>query len=285
MPDELITSVSNPVVKRARRLRNRKFRDAEGAFLVEGIAHVRQAIDGGAEIESLLIAPELLTSEGALAAVEGEAGRGRRVIRLGRDAFESIVDRDHPSGLLAIVRMADGKVEDLVAEPNSVFVALHDVGNPGNLGSIIRSVDAVGGAGVIVVGESTDHYHPAAVKASMGTLFSVRVRRAGSLDDLMAWALMERVAVVATSARASQDLWTAEYPSPRRSVRERGDRTPRRRHRTGRSLRPDPDGRDGFVAQPRRGGRGRSLRVAAQAAHEPLIARARKPSTSAASLS
>jgi len=214
VPEQLITSAANPTVKRARRLRNRRLRDAEGVFLVEGIAHVRQAIDAGATIDSLLVAPELLTSEGALAAVAAEEARGTAVVRLGRAAFESIVERDHPSGLLGIVRMGAGELADLVAEPRSTFVALHDVGNPGNLGSIIRTVDAVGGSGVVVVGESTDHYHPAAVKASMGTLFSVPVRRAASFEELVAWCSSEQLTMIGTSAHATTDVWTATYPAP-----------------------------------------------------------------------
>ena len=216
LPNSLptITSTANPFVKRARRLRNRKFREAEGVFLVEGIAHVRQAIDHAAPLESLIVAPELLRSEGAWSAVAEREGAGVEVVRLGREAFESIVERDHPSGLAATVRISQTQPTDLVAGPGSIFVAVQDVGNPGNLGSIIRTVDAVGGAGVLVLGDATDHLHPAAVKASMGTLFRVQVVRAAGVDELIAWCLMEAVDVVTTSAKADLLLWDAEIPTP-----------------------------------------------------------------------
>jgi TrmH family RNA methyltransferase len=211
---DLITSPHNAAVKRARKLRQRKFRETEKAFLVEGIAHVRQAVDHRAPIESLLVAPELLTSEGAWEVIERERKAGTATLFLGREAFEGIVVRDHPSGLAAIMRMEDRPLTGMVATDDAVFVAVLEVGNPGNLGSIIRTVDAVGGAGVVIVGDSTDVYHPQSVKASMGTIFTVPFHRAGDVDELFAWCLMEQVDVVTTSVRAEKLLWQEELDTP-----------------------------------------------------------------------
>lgn len=214
MHPDPITSVSNPFVKRVRKLRHRKFREAEGVFLVEGIAQVRQAIDNHAPIESLLVAPDLLSSEGAWSEIERSRADGKDVVYLGREAFESIVERDHPSGLAATVRIIDRPLTDLAASGGDVFVALLDVGNPGNLGSIIRTVDAAGAQGVVIVGESTDQFHPVSVKASMGTQFRVPIYRTGSVEDLIAWTMMENVTLATTSVRADTLLWDAEFPTP-----------------------------------------------------------------------
>ncbi|MEA2498929.1 MAG: methyltransferase, TrmH family [Actinomycetota bacterium] len=214
MDPDLITSPQNATVKRIRKLRQRKFREVEGRFLVEGIAHVRQAVDHRAPIDTLLVAPDLLTSEGAWKTIEEQREAGTRTMFLGREAFESIVVRDHPSGLAAVVEMQERPLTSMVAEPNSVFVAVLDVGNPGNLGSIIRTVDAVGGAGVVVVGESTDVFHPQSVKASMGTIFSVPFHRASDVDELFAWCLMEQVEVITTSVHAPTLLWEAGLDTP-----------------------------------------------------------------------
>ena len=211
---ELITSTSNPLVKRLRKLRHRRFRTAEGVFLIEGIAQVRQAIDHGAPLEMLLVAPELLKSEGALAVVEEQRAAGLPVHELGREAFESIVERDHPSGLLGTAVITRPSVTELVATDSALFVALSDVSNPGNLGSIIRAVDAVGGDGVIVVGDSTDPHHPSAVKASMGTLFTIPVHYAKDVDELFSWTLMENVSVVTTSAKTENQMWAHSFETP-----------------------------------------------------------------------
>lgn len=209
-----ITSVANPLVKRLRKLRHRRFREIEKVFLVEGIAHVRQAIDNGARFERIFLSRELLTSQAAIAAVEEQAAAGVEVTELGRSAFESIVERDHPSGLGAVVEMNEVPLTTFTAGASGLFVAMMDVGNPGNLGTTIRTLDAVGGDGLVIVGDSTDQFHPAAVKASMGTLFSVPVARARTVDDLWAWALMERVPVVSTSVRGDVTLWDADLPEP-----------------------------------------------------------------------
>lgn len=214
MTDRLISSTSNPQVRRLRKLRKRRFRESEGVFLVEGIAQVRQALDHGAPIESILVAPELLKSEGAWQVVREWAGAGGDLVELGRAPFESIVEREHPAGLAATIRMATRSLEDLVAGDRAIFAAVHEVGNPGNLGSIIRAADAVGAGGVVIVGEATDQYHPAAVKASMGTLFSLPVCHTADVDSLVAWCLMENVSLVTTSARAETSLWDVVLPRP-----------------------------------------------------------------------
>lgn len=210
----VISSSSNPFVKRLRKLRHRRFREAEGVFLVEGIAQVRRALEHGAPMETIFVAPELLRSDGGWAAVAEFGSAGGAVVELGRAAFESVVEREHPSGLGATVRMVERGLADLVAGRESLFAAVHEVGNPGNLGSIIRAADAVGAGGVVIVGEATDQHHPAAVKASMGTLFSVPVCRAADVESLVAWCLMENVTLVTTSARAEDSLWDVDLPTP-----------------------------------------------------------------------
>ena len=211
---ETITSASNPVIKRAKKLRARKHRERERAFLVEGISQVWRASDHGARMDTLLVAPDLLSSEPALRWLDDQVSSGTRIAFLSRELFEAVTERDHPSGLAAIVEMVESRLEDLIVGPDSVFTVLVDVGNPGNLGSILRSVDAVGGAGVILVGDTTDQFHPSAVKASMGALFTVPACRARSLDELFEWAEAHGLATVTTSAHAATEYWEARFDTP-----------------------------------------------------------------------
>ena len=98
--------------------------------------------------------------------------------------------------------------------PDSVFAALHEVGSPGNLGTIIRTANAAGAAGVVLVGPATDPFDPAAVKASMGALFTTPVAHAATLAEFFAWAAGSGVTVVTTSAKAEVSFWAASYPRP-----------------------------------------------------------------------
>jgi TrmH family RNA methyltransferase len=159
---DLISSAANPVVKRMRLLGDRKHRRREGAFVVEGAQPVWQAVEAGADVEVLVVAPALLGSRTA-EMVAGQEAAGTRVARLTGELFARLSARDGPSGLAAIVRARVPGLASLPVTSDAVFVALHEVGNPGNLGTIIRTADAAGAAGVVLVGPAADPFDPAAV--------------------------------------------------------------------------------------------------------------------------
>jgi RNA methyltransferase, TrmH family len=211
---ELISSAANPLVKRVRALADRKHRRRESAFVVQGIQPVWQAVEAGADIEVLIVAPSLLRHAGAAAMVEAREAAGVRVARLSGDLFGRFADRDGPSGLAAIVRATPRTLDDLNVGADALFVALQSPGNPGNVGTIVRTASAAAAAGVILIGPSADPYDPAAVKASMGALFTVPVAIAADTAELVRWAGERAVAVVATSARAAVSCWDADLRPP-----------------------------------------------------------------------
>jgi RNA methyltransferase, TrmH family len=213
VPD-LITSATNPLVKRIRALGERKARRREGAFFVEGLQPVWQAVEAGAEIETFVVAPDLLVSERAQELLAAQEASGTRVAHVAASIFASLSDRDGPSGLGAIVRARTTQLEDLPVRPDAPLVALHRIGNPGNLGTIIRTADATGAGGLILLGETTDPFAPAAVKASMGALFALPIAHVADPEHFFAWAAERGIAVVTTSARAPDEHWAIRYPRP-----------------------------------------------------------------------
>jgi TrmH family RNA methyltransferase len=223
-PERTITSAANPLVKRVRQLADRKYRRRQGAFVVEGRQPVWRAVQAGWEIEVLIAAPDLLAGSAAAAMVAEQESLGVRVAYVSAELFGRIGSQEGPSGIAAIVRGRMASLDDLEAAPavgclsgpesRTVFTVLHRIGNPGNLGTIIRTVDATGGAGVITVGDSTDPFAPAAVKASMGSLFAVPVAHAPDADTFFGWAAGHGVEVVATSGRADTEHWRAAYRPP-----------------------------------------------------------------------
>lgn len=210
----LITSTSNPLVKRIRALRNKRERKREGAFFVDGIQAVWHALDHNARIETLVVAPDLVTSDAALARVDAARTAGTRVATVSGEVYAALSEREGPSGLGAVVELHEVALADVVVDESSIVVALDEVGNPGNLGTIVRSADGAGASAVIVVGRAADPYDPAAVKASMGALFTVPVCRAESLDELLEWAAGAGLTVVTTSAHAPTDHTDAPYRLP-----------------------------------------------------------------------
>jgi TrmH family RNA methyltransferase len=210
----LISSAANPLARRVRLLSERRYRRREGALFVEGIQPVWQAVSAGMEIETLIVAPDLLDGSPAMGMVAEQEARGARVARLTRELFERLSERDGPSGLAAIVRWRIAGLEDLPVRPDSLLVALHEIGNPGNLGTIIRTADATGSGGVILLGETTDPFAPGAVKASMGAVFSVPVAHVRQPGEFFGWAKAHGLSVATTSAHADGDHWTTDYPLP-----------------------------------------------------------------------
>jgi TrmH family RNA methyltransferase len=210
---EVISSAANPLIKRVRLLGDRRHRRREGAFVVRGVQPVWQAVEAGADIEVLLVAPDLLR-EPAAAMVASQEAAGVRVARLSADLFGRISDRDGPAGLAAIVRHRTARLAGLAVRPSSVFVALHEVANPGNLGTIIRTADATGAAGVILVGSCTDPFDPVAVKASMGAVFSVPLAAAATASEFLGWCQENGIAVAGTSGTAPGTFWDAPLPAP-----------------------------------------------------------------------
>lgn len=172
-----------------------------------------RAIEAGWHVETLLVVPARLP-ESAAALVADQRTAGTRVVELAEQLAARVTDRDSPPGLLAVVSDRTASLDELPVVPGSVFVALSEVGNPGNLGTVIRTADAVGACGVILVGDTADQYAPSAVKASMGSLFAVPVVRVRDADELFGWAAAAGVEVVATSGHAERAHWSASYGTP-----------------------------------------------------------------------
>jgi len=209
----LISSAANPLAKRIRQLGDRKYRRQSGAFVVQGPQPVWRAVEAGWEIETLVVAPELLSGRSAELTARQEAA-GTPVARLTGELFTRLSDREGPAGVAAIVRTRAMSLAGLAVPAGAVFAVLDRVANPGNLGTIIRTVDAAGGAGVILLGEATDPFAPAAVKASMGSLFALPVALVRDDQELIAWARGHGIQLVATSGAAEHEHWHADYRPP-----------------------------------------------------------------------
>jgi TrmH family RNA methyltransferase len=212
---EMITSKSNPKVKDARALRQRKARQESGLFLIEGIRHVGEAVEAGVRLESIFYAPEQLRSEYANQLVEAQRAAGVACYAVSADVMESLADKDNPQGLLAVAYPSQRRLQDLTPANFAWGVALVAPQDPGNLGTILRTIDAVGASGLLLLDSTLDAYQPAVVRASMGALFWHPVVEAG-FDDFLAWAQPHGYHIYGTSAHASEDYRAiAPYAWPR----------------------------------------------------------------------
>ena len=202
MDQALITSLSNPQIKQARSLRQKKARFETGLFLVEGIHHVGEAVAANWEIKSVLYAPELLRSKFAQELLSRISNQSQPV---STQVMEALADKDNPQGILAVVHQRKSHLEDLKEIRSGV--ALVSPQDPGNVGTILRTMDAVGADVLFLLDGGVDIYHPSAVRASMGTLFWKPVIQA-SFDEFVLWTHGSRpsdVQLIGTSAHADVD--------------------------------------------------------------------------------
>lgn len=181
-----VTSLSNPLVKDIKALALKKFRDQNNAFMAEGLKLVIDALDLGWEIRTLIFAK----AGRGNAAVEKVAARtvaaGGDVLEVSEKVLSSITRRDNPQMVVGVFTQRLVPLKEIRPANGDVWVALDRVRDPGNLGTVIRTVDAVGAKGVILVGDTTDPFSLETVRATMGSIFAVPVARA-SVEAFLAW--------------------------------------------------------------------------------------------------
>ncbi len=199
---ETITSLSNPLVKRARSLRQRKARAETGLFLVEGIHHVGEVVEAGWGIESVLYAPELLNSSFARSLLAKLTPPPQPV---SVPVMESLADKENPQGIVAVARQKQTQLAEV--KPPRRVVALVSPQDPGNVGTILRTMDAVGMDALFLLDGGVELYHPTVVRASMGTLFWKPVIQT-SFTEFVTWARKEKYQLIGTSAKADVDCQT-----------------------------------------------------------------------------
>jgi RNA methyltransferase, TrmH family len=209
----IITSFSNAKVKAIRKLEDKKYRSASGDFFIEGLRTVGEAIQTGAPIQSLVVAPELLVSEFGRSLLEHPAIKAVDKIEVSGDIFEKIAHKQGPQGIGAVVKQSWGSLKTLTFNRSDLWVALDQIADPGNLGTIMRTADAVGCRGVITLGPSTDPYDPNAVKASMGSIFSLAIVQS-DWESFRSWQDEHKLGLVGTSDRASSDYQAVDYVLP-----------------------------------------------------------------------
>ncbi len=209
----LLTSRQNPKIKQIRLLGKRKYRQDQGMFLVEGIRHVGEAVEANAEIEFLLYAPDLLESDFAYSIITQLELTNTPVYSTTPEIFTSVAGKEHPQGILAVVRHKAVLLSTRNKDNLRWGAVIHAPQDPGNLGTILRTLDSAGGDGLIVVGNGTDITHPTAVRASMGTMFWQPVISA-TIDEFIAWQNIHQYHLYGSSAHGTADYKAISYQAP-----------------------------------------------------------------------
>ena len=216
-----LTSRNNPRIKLVHQLLSqRKQRDLSGLFVVEGIRHVGEACAAKANLEYICYAPDMLTSDFALQTVQQQSDLGIPCVAVEKDTFTALASKDNPQGILAVVHKPVLQLDSLSAGNFKWVVALVAPQDPGNIGSILRTIDAVGASGLLLLDDPTnnqfcaDPFHPSSVRSSMGAIFWYPVVST-TFSSFVQWAHAQRYHIYGTSAHASVDYRSSkQYASP-----------------------------------------------------------------------
>lgn len=209
-----ITSLTNDRVKAIRALDMRKERKETGLFVAEGASILMTAREHGFAPETLVFRAGALESKAAEDYLEWCLRSGAEVLEVSSAVLEKLAAKDNPQRLLGVFTQVWKPLPEVAkVASEATYVVLEEVRDPGNLGTIIRTADAVGAAGVILVGTTCDPFARECVRATMGSMFAVPLMRA-SREEFLAWRAMWPGDVVGTHLDAREDFRKATYVSP-----------------------------------------------------------------------
>ena len=199
-----LTSLSNPRVKAAVKLRQRSHRDDAGLMLIEGYREIHRALEHDYRPTQLFYCEDLwLKHENEPALVARCRDLGADLFPCSKPVFEKLAYRERPDGLLAVGPQIVKRLADLTLPDDALLLVCEAIEKPGNLGTMLRSADASGAAAVIVCDPCTDIHNPNVVRASTGTLFTLPVAQT-TADELLPWLRANGFPILAATPHAEK---------------------------------------------------------------------------------
>ena len=205
-----ITSLANPLIKDIKALSLKKYRDQQNAFIAEGLKLIIDAFELGWSIRTLIFAKAARDNKAVQKAASRTVAAGGTVLEVTDRILTAITRRDNPQAVVGVFSQRLMPLDAIRPAGDDVWVALDRVRDPGNLGTIIRTVDAVGAKGVILVGETTDPFSLETVRATMGSIFAVPVAKA-STEDFLVWRQSFPGLVAGTHLKGAVDYRSVDF--------------------------------------------------------------------------
>ncbi|MBA1335788.1 MAG: rRNA methylase [Firmicutes bacterium] len=207
----MISSQSNPIIKKVKKLHSRAGRKKFKQYFIEGIRGVEQVLDNGAPVREALFSRDVLEFAGGEDLIRRLEEKGIPVIEVSREVFDSIADTGSPQYIMAVLDIIQYEIESVISGENILVVIVDGIQDPGNLGTIIRTADAAGADGVILLKGTADLYNPKTVRSTMGSVFSTPIIHADDAASLIELLHRHGVAVVATGLEGSKYYFEVDY--------------------------------------------------------------------------
>ena len=205
---EIITSKDNEVVKNIRKLKEKKYRDSSNEYIVEGLKMIEEAIEENVKIKKIVVCENCLKDSEIEQKFMYKIAK-YDCIYVSSKVFGLLTDVVNPQGMLAVIQK-DG-TEDKICYDDDIIVVLDGIQDPGNLGTILRTVDSVGLKQIILSKTSVDAYNPKVVRSTMGAIFRVKIIEAENLVETLKNIKKHKFKIVATSLEESESIYKMDY--------------------------------------------------------------------------
>jgi TrmH family RNA methyltransferase len=213
MSTTVLTSPSNPRIKAAIRLRDRREREATGHTIVDGARELRRALDAGVAVIEAFVCEPLLAGPDARVVLDRLHDGAASVHLTSEAAFERLAFGDRHEGLVAVIASPPTDLSDLVVPSDGLVVVIENVEKPGNVGAVLRTADGAGADAVIAASPRTDLANPNVIRASAGTSFTVPLAAAPG-DEVLAWLRARGMRIVAARVEASRPYTAVDLTGP-----------------------------------------------------------------------
>ena len=201
-----VTGLQNPVVKAAAELKQKKYRTQNGVYLAEGLRTAEEAVAYKAVETLFYVATD---DERTMRLLEDAAAQNIKLVCVSENVMKKIADTETPQGIIAVCKMRQPKLENLLASGKMLLV-LDRVGDPGNIGTMLRTADAAGIGGLVLLKGCADIYAPKTVRSSMGSLFHIPVLSGVSEQEFVSAAKKAGYDLLVTCLDGADNLYKAD---------------------------------------------------------------------------
>lgn len=203
-----ISSKDNELVKHIKKLKDKKYRDLNNEYLVEGIKIIKEAIEEKANIKKIIICEECEKMEAISKDLMYEVAKFE-CIYVTENVFKTMTDVSNPQGILAVI--GKNNDEKQIDYTQDIIVALDDLQDPGNLGTILRTVDSIGLNQILVSKGTADAFNPKVVRSTMGAIFRVKIIECENLETTLKEAKKHHFKTVVTSLQTDNSIYDIDY--------------------------------------------------------------------------
>lgn len=204
---QVITSKDNEIIKNIRKLKE-KYRDINNEYIIEGIKLIQEAIAEEANIRLVVVCDDCI-EEGCIDQKLLYEIAKYECIYVNKKVFSLLTDVQNPQGLLAVIKKQNK--EENINYKEDIIVALDGIQDPGNLGTILRTIDSVGLSQVIVSKDTADAYNPKVVRSTMGAIFRVNIIESENLLDTLKNIKKHKYKIMATSLETDNSIYDVDY--------------------------------------------------------------------------